>query len=177
MPGGLVSVLAALTREHALFHRMIDRLERASAWEETAARAEIRQSLLILLPALDKHEEIEDLVFSDPIYVTREGADLIGAELKREQGRVNLIRGEIRRTIEVANAPRERLAAVVSDLVRILREHFRIEEKRLWPHYARSMSRSRDKSASRRVDREVRRLEKEIELNRLAVSDYLEGRR
>jgi hemerythrin-like domain-containing protein len=167
-------VIAALAQEHAVFVRMIGRIERTLTWSEDAARTEIAESLLVLLPALDRHEQIEDSVFADPAYASSEGAARIRAELAREHGRVDLMRVEIRRMIEGAECPWERFKNQISELARKLRLHFATEEKKLWPHYTRTMSRSRDRSAAWKVSREVARLEEEIERNRLSVSDYLE---
>lgn len=170
-------IFAALAREHGVFKRMIDRMERALSWEETAARAEIREALLVFLPALDRHEEIEDMVFSDPDYAESEGAGKIIAELKREHGRVDRIRDEIHQVVELTECPWDRFERVVEELAEKLRRHFSLEERRLWPHYLRAMSRSRDRTAARRVDQAVKKLEEAVEKNRLEVSDYLEGRR
>jgi hemerythrin-like domain-containing protein len=172
-----VGVIAALAKEHAVFLRMIGRIERALAWSEAAGRMEVRESLLVFLPALDEHERIEDVVFADPAYASAEGADRIRAELAREHGRVDLMRAEIRLALENAECPWDAFKNQVAELTRKLRLHLAAEEKRLWPHYARTMSRSRDRSAARRVDRETDRLEREIASNRRSVDDYLEGRR
>jgi|GEM_PF-5386637 len=163
----------ALTKEHRVFLRLIDRIERALRRQETQARAEVRESLLVLLPALDRHEEIEDSVFAGEDSAPEGDGKALLAELRREHARVNLLRAEIAEALGGAENSWGGFGASVAELTAKLRDHFIVEEKRLWPRYARTAGRSRDKSAARRVLREVRRLEGEIDKNRLIVSDYL----
>ena len=168
-------VLKALAQEHRIFLRLIGRIERALSAGEDAARAEVRESLLVLLPALDKHEEIEESAFSacGPI----PGAGRIEEELEHEHGRVRALRTEVREALGGVDRGWDAFKPLVLALTRKLRGHFQIEELRLWPRYARAMGRSRDRTLGGRVDQEVKRLANEVVLNRLIVSDYLKGGR
>ena len=172
-----MSVLTALAREHQVFLRLIGRIENELNGPESTARGEVRELLLVFLPALDQHEEIEESVFADPSYASVEEMKEIFLELGREHDRVNLLRAEIAQTLASMDGPWESFKTQIFELTVSLRGHFQVEERRLWPRYLRTIGRSQDRSASRRVDREVRRFVREVNKNRLIVSSYLSNLR
>ena len=55
-----MSILDTLAREHLVFTRLIERLERCARKDDESARRDARDTMLVLLPALDRHAEIAD---------------------------------------------------------------------------------------------------------------------
>jgi hypothetical protein len=53
-------------KEHALFRALLDRVELGLARRDDRARADVGNALRVLLPSLDRHAEIEDIVFRYP---------------------------------------------------------------------------------------------------------------
>jgi hypothetical protein len=170
-------VLTALAAEHSLFRALVARLENAALWAEPAGRREIREVLLVLLPALERHETIEDLAFAEPDYSTKEGARAVLEELAREHDRVDRLRAELTEVLSSDRGSWAEIRAAAQELAARLRAHFETEERRLWPHYAAAMRRSRDGSAGRRVAREVDRLARDLARDAARISDYLGGAR
>lgn len=172
-----MSVVAALAREHHVLLRMIDRVERALSRTETDGRADARVDLLVLLTALERHEEIEAEAFADPPDSSDEGTFQAAAELRREHAEVGVLRDEIRGMLEESSGSWEHFSSRASVLTARLRRHFETEEQKIWPRYARAAGRSRARALARRVDERVNRLERELELEREDAADYLDGRR
>ena len=172
-----MSVVAALAREHRVFLRMIERIERALSRTEAEGRAAARIDLLVLLTALERHEEIEAEAFVDPPDSSDESTSQAAAEMEREHAEVGVLRDEIRGMLEESSGSWEHFSSRASVLTARLRRHFETEEQKIWPRYAHAAGRSRARALARRVDEMVRRLERELELEREEVSDYLDGRR
>ena len=153
-----MTLLDTLAREHRLFERLLDRLERAVASPEDDAWEDSLELLLVLLPALERHEEIEREALG-------EHEDL----------------APLRRAFRLALAcplgwRRPRAASELGPLVARLRRHFREEEETLWPRAAergRSLSRSAQRGAAARV----RELEREMVRRWSEIEDYLGARR
>src|SRR5450631_577816 len=59
-------VAELFAKEHALFRVLLDKLELNLAQRQDRARADVSDALRALLPSLDRHEEIEDIVFRHP---------------------------------------------------------------------------------------------------------------
>lgn len=158
-----MSVFNALLREHAAFRKLAKRLRRAPDHDPDTARQELRACLLLLLPALDRHESLEDEMFGD--------ANPQHAALDRikERLREALSDADLRKTAE--------LSELSKSLARLLVRHFDDEEKLIWPEYKRIMERTLDNSFSKRAERHATQLEQEILLNRKLVDEYLGGLR
>lgn len=170
-----MSVLRGLAREHAAFARLISRLEESAGGDPKSARRNVRNSLLILLSALDRHEKVEDIVFGNPTYAGREDARLILEQVEFQHGLIQDLRAEFLDTITASEAvPIPRLKFLATRLAECLRAHFRTEEESLWPHYE-SVSRSLGAATRRRLERDVRALESEISANSASLADYLEA--
>jgi hypothetical protein len=169
-----VSVLETLAREHRVFEELIVRLERALKYPEGLARAEWKKTFLVLLPALDRHEEIENIVFEDPAYLSKEGARRLLGEVERQHGKISLLRRDVLEALGDSGLPEfPRLGSLISQLARRLRDHFRAEETRLWPHYRSAMSRSLDRSIARRVREKLRELKRDVSVGDATVADYI----
>lgn len=170
-----MKVLKSLAEEHRIFRGLIARIERALGCPEPQLRSEILEALLVLLPALDRHERIEDLAFSNPSYRKSPGAAVLLKELERQHRDVERLRKEIDDSLKMDELPVDEVRRLASLLATRLTAHFATEERRLWPHYERTVSRTLDRSNGRRTRREVRKLAQETDETRRAVSDYLGG--
>lgn len=172
-----MSVIAALSKEHLVFRTLIDRLERSLGYDEQTARAEVRDTLLVLLPALDIHEEIEEAVFGHPTYASKEDAKYLLGETEHQHRQIQELRARLIDALGGGSQDSlKHLKSFVAELVQKLRLHFETEEKKLWPHYQ-IYSRSLDASIKRRLEEKVKDLRKNVEKHRLAVADYLNIRR
>jgi hypothetical protein len=166
-----MSVLDTLSREHRLFTRLADRLENSVKLAEDAARSEMKNVLLLLLPALDTHEEIEDLVFGHP-YAAQPGARVILAEVSAQHSEILALREDLLVALrEAAGCPFAALSQMVLNLVQKLKLHFITEETGLWPHYA--ASRARNGALARQAERRVKDLETDVEKQSVMIADYL----
>lgn len=172
-----MSVLKSLAEEHRVFRGLIGRIERALDLPEQLMRSEILEALLVLLPALERHEEIEDLAFSEPRYRKSPGAAALLKELEYQHRDVERLRKEIDASLKLDDLPVEEVRRLASLLAKRLTAHFATEERRLWPHYERTMSRTLDRSIGRRTRGEVRKLAQQTDETRRAVSDYLGKKR
>ena len=174
----VVSLIAALTREHEALRGMVRRIDAALVSADEEARARVRVDLLVLLEALRAHEEIESEAFSGAVGAGGGTSSEAAAELEREHAEVAVLRDEVRAILEEgAEAAWPELSARALALCRRLLDHFEAEERRLWPREARSVGRTRERSLARSVDRRVRALLKEIERGRTEAADYLTRRR
>jgi iron-sulfur cluster repair protein YtfE (RIC family) len=172
-----VSVIQGLRREHADFTKLIKRLEASATGDSSTARREVRNTLLILVSALDKHEKVEDVVFGNPSYASREDAKRIIDQVEFQHQKIQELRLEFLEAIISSDAvPIQRLQFLVSRMADSLRMHFKTEEECLWPHYE-NFSRSLDASIRRRLDQSVKTLESDIAANSAAIADYLETRK
>ena len=81
-----MTVINSLAREHRLFLRLLERLERAMRYGEKTGREEIRGGLLVLLQALERHERIEDAVFSRPAFASARSARPCSRRFRRGTG-------------------------------------------------------------------------------------------
>lgn len=172
-----MNVIRGLAREHAAFLFPIKRLETSIAGDEATARREMRNALLILLSALDEHERVEDAVFGDPCFASREDAARIIDQVALQHRKIRNLRAELREAITASDTvPIQRLELMERRIADSLRAQFETEEARLWPHY-KNVRRSCDATIRRRLERVVKAVESDIAASSAAVSDYLEARR
>jgi len=172
-----MSVLIGLAREHAAFAKLINRLEACAAGDEKAARRDVRNTLLILLSALDKHEKAEDVVFGHPGYASHSDAKLILDLVALQHRMFQELRQEFLETVTSTDGvPLQRLQFLVKRMAETLRAHFKTEEESLWPHYEK-YRRSLDASLRRRLELSVKAVESDIAANSASVSQYLEARK
>lgn len=173
-----MSVLISLAREHRLFLRLSERLERAMRYGEKTAREELRGGLLALLYGLDRHEQIEDEVFTRSAFASSRGARRMLAEVERQHVRINELKDRTLKALAGSDVVSlAGLGPVVIDLSHELRRHFATEETRLWPLYSKIHSRSLDYSVTARAERAVNDLERELRKFLVAASDYVGGPR
>lgn len=169
-----MSVLEALAEEHRIFEALIERLERGLKYPADLARSEWKKVLLVLLPALQRHEEIEGLVFEDSSYSSKKGAGEFLTEVGRQHGTISILRRDILGALEDTSLPDfSRLGLLIAQLARRLRDHFDAEETRLWPHYRGVMGRLMDRALVRKAQEKLKQFKNEVAAADLAVSDYL----
>lgn len=172
-----MNVIRGLAREHAAFAFPIKRLETSIAGDEATARREMRNALLILLSALDEHERVEDAVFGDPCFASREDAARIIDQVKLQHQKIRNLRAELREAITASDTvPIQRLEFMERRIAASLRAQFETEKECLWPHYQK-VRRSCDALIRRRLERMVKAVESDIAANSAVISEYLEGRR
>ena len=158
-----MSVFKALAQEHGLLLALVGRLERAS--DEKDARA----LLLVLLRALEAHENLEHLIFDE---AAKPSAAL--AHVERQHRALNALRAEALALLQ--DLGRENDAAVkglIRRLARLLRGHFHDEERTLWPGFNASAERSRLHRLGRLARAQVKAMKLELDGYRIAVEDYL----
>lgn len=169
-----MSLFLTLTREHELFHELIQELERCLKYDEPTARLELKRAVLVLLPALARHEEIEDMVFGNPAYKTREGARKILAVVDAQHRKIEALHKDILEFLETQERyDFAHLKEMIFTLCERLRLHFHIEETSLWPHYTQTMGRSVAQSIGARARRQLKLLENEVRQTRAMASDYV----
>jgi hypothetical protein len=150
-----------LSREHAMFRRLFDALESDLPHPEPRARAEMSSALRTLLPSLDRHEELEDLIFEGhgPTSAPDGALDMVRAQHRA----IGALRGEILYALELADkCPLERLRSLSRFLIMSLRLHLETEELQLWPHYARVLDEPADRDMTDPLHRRARVLEKQL---------------
>ncbi|MBI3553395.1 MAG: hemerythrin domain-containing protein [Elusimicrobia bacterium] len=171
-----MSVLDTLSGEHALFVGLVKDLQNGLKYDEETARRLVRDVLLILLPALEKHEQIEDLVFGGASWPGR-STQRVAAELNKEHWRIALLRGELTELMkESSQCPFGRYQEKVMELAVKLHEHFLMEETRLWPRYRELAGRSVNRSLERRAQEQLKRLLREVERRKAMFSDLARDR-
>ena len=170
-----MSVFKSLTEEHALMLGLVRRLERTLVSpKDTEPATEIRNILLVLLKALDAHEQLENLVFEEaaPNHPGRARTAL--ALIERQHLALGALRAEAADLLR--NMGREddaTLQALAQRLTRLLRRHFNDEERTLWPTVHAAAGRSRLHRLERLAAAQVRSMRKELVDYWSAVSDYL----
>ena len=162
-----MSVFKSLSEEHFLLLNLVGRLDRAADVKDA------RNLLLILLKALEAHENLEHLVFDRESTASGEtGAAL--ALIERQHHALGELREEA--TELLRNLGREEDAAVRGlsrRLARLLRRHFEDEERTLWPRFNAAAGRSRLHRLDRLARAQVKVMKKELDDYRIAVEDYL----
>ncbi|OGS01600.1 MAG: hypothetical protein A2V88_06070 [Elusimicrobia bacterium RBG_16_66_12] len=165
-----MKVLDLLAKEHSLFRKLLNQLELDLEHTEERARTEIDEALKTLLPALSRHEEIEDMVFKCPPDAPYDSGEPV-AEAEETLRSISALREEILYALEQSEqCPFERYKALTTFLVDNLRDHLNTEETRLWPLYRDCLSRSLSHSLTNHLERRVKVLEKEIIRGMAAIS-------
>lgn len=153
-------IIATLIKEHRMFEGLAERLERSLILEETLARSELRDTLLVLVPALERHEELEALAFHEPSEAL--------TKTEAQHRLLEQLRGQTFQALQASDAVGfPALKDLVRRLTSALREHFATEEKLLFPT-ARPSSR-------RAVQAQVERMEKDIQEYWREIEDYLKS--
>ena len=157
-----MNLFAVLAQEHRLFQRLLGALERALGRGAEEGRREARLLLGVLLPALESHEELEDLVFGPREGPRDEASERALARVELEHRKLSVLRAEAAARLEAAaTAGWDEERASLLNFVRRLREHMRLEEATLWPRFV-DEGRSLSRGLARRAKEGVERLEREM---------------
>lgn len=158
-----------LAREHAMFRRLLDILEFNLAHPEARARAEMTEALRTLLPALDRHEELEDLVFEAPPSA-RDPREAL-ARVAEQHRTIGHLRDEVLYELELSEkCPFERLRSLSRFLIENLRAHLATEETLLWPHFQDVLEKTLDLDLANPLHRRARVLEKQLRRGLTAIA-------
>lgn len=173
-----MSLVDTLAKEHDLFAGWLNHLENAlRTSDERSVSFKARSILAGLLPALDRHEEIENLIFHSPAYAAQWGAARLVARMSLQHAQIEALKGEAKKLLEEDSGQSlVQLQASVFLLVRKLRLHFEMEEGDLWPHYRRFESRSLGQSIDHRTRERVQALERDFWSHWLAFTAECENR-
>lgn len=162
-------MLDTLAGEHALFERLLLDLKEDLRYDPDTARRLLRGTLLVLIPALESHEELEDLVFSQ---AAQRGGRAALSELNKEHRRVALLRKELVDAMrDISDFPFDKLREMVLLLAAKLRQHFMLEELRLWPRYRELVGRSVNRSLERRAQEQLKRFLRDVERRKQIVAE------
>ena len=169
-----MEILDLLAQEHRVLEDLLRRIERAMKYPREVACKEWQKAFLVLLPALDRHEEIETIAFENPAYQSKKGARRILREIELQHGKISSLRQETLAALKEVDVPDlPSLHALISQLVRRLRDHFVAEETSLWPHYRAAMRGALDKSVKDEIQEKLRRIKKDAGMTQAAAADYL----
>jgi len=166
-----MTVAELFAKEHALFRALLSKLELDLAQTEVRARADVSDALRALLPSLDRHAEIEDIVFRHP----PDGADddpKALAEVAAQHRAIAALRDEILFALERSSeeCPFARLRKLTESLIHDLRVHLQTEEARLWPLYQGALNRPLDAVVPIHLEKRAQALEKELDRGIAAIS-------
>ena len=170
-----MSLFISLSEEHALLLHIIGRLERGAADPDPrAADRETRNTLLVLLNALELHESLERLVFDSMPEMTSPAGEQARRLIAGQHTVLTRVRDEARRAL--AEAPRSDSVAVqgvAKRLAHLLRRHFEDEERKLWPSFNACAQRSTLSRLSRLASEHLKTMTRELDLYWMAISDYM----
>lgn len=174
-----MSVFASLTAEHELLLRVIGRLERGAADPDPrAADRETRNTLLVLLNALEAHERLENLVFDDAPEMTTPAGEQARKLIEGQHIVLARLREDARDLLaQKPDSDGGALRRAATRLARLLRNHFLDEERKLWPTFNAVAGRSTLHRLSRQASVQLRLMTREVDLYWSAINDYMTGDR
>jgi hypothetical protein len=166
-----MTVVELFIKEHALFRVLLDKLELDLAQTEERARADVSEALRTLLPALDRHAEIEDVVFRDPPDIADDRGQAL-EEVETQHRELARLRDEVLLALEESldEYPLEELRRLTASLIGNLRIHLETEEARLWPLYRSALARSLDAVVPIHIDKRAQALESALDRGIAAIS-------
>ncbi len=171
-----MTILDILSKEHALFHKIIARIDAATSRDEPTARLEIERALLVLLPALARHEAIEMEVFKRPSRAEGPETAKIAATIASQHKEILALHRDILEILRLGGKyDFSRLKSLTAELCQKLRGHFYMEESRLWPRRRAALPAARRRAVGQRAGQNVADLEREISRNWDLVSDYVKS--
>jgi hypothetical protein len=170
-----MSVFKALTEEHRLLWGLAARLESAlSERDDRVARRDARAVLLVLLRALEGHQELEDLVFAEAGKGASPAAVEALAFVEHQHKGLEVLHREAVDLLEAASdLDPAALRPLARRLSAALREHFETEERDLWPRWNAAASRSSLRGLEHRAAARVTALKREVRGWWAAVDEYL----
>jgi hypothetical protein len=165
-------VAELFAKEHALFRVLLDKLELALAQRQVRAHADVSDALRAVLPSLDQHAEIEDIVFQYPpdgVDDNRKALSEVTAQHRELAG----LRNEILFALERASEeyPFAKLRTLTQSLIYNLRTHLETEETRLWPLYQGALKRPLDAVVPIHLEKRAQALEQQLGRAIAAISN------
>lgn len=158
-----MELLETLAKEHRLIEALLKRLERGLLQAEDAARAELRETLYVLLAALKRHDEVEDLVFGTRSQARKSEEGEALAEVAFQHRNLEILLDDIRAAIASSSRyPVDSLRPAALRLSHRLREHFSTEETRLWPLCRGAWESALDPAVKKRAREHLEALEAEL---------------
>ena len=166
-----MTVAELFAKEHALFRALLSKLELDLAQAAVRARADVSDALRALLPSLDRHAEIEEIVFRHPPDGVDDDSKAL-AEVAAQHRAIAALRDEILFALERSTEeyPYARLRTLTESLIRDLRVHLETEETRLWPLYQTALKRPVDAVVPIHLEKRAQALEKELGRGIAAIS-------
>jgi len=164
-------VAELFVKEHALFRVLLDKLELDLAQREDRARADLSDALRALLPSLDRHAEIEDIVFRYPPDGVDDDSKAL-SEVEAQHRELSALRNEVLSALERSSEeyPFAKLRKLTQSLIDDLRVHLETEEKRLWPFYQGALKRPVDAVVPIHLGKRAQALERELDRVIAAIS-------
>ncbi|MBI3549054.1 MAG: hemerythrin domain-containing protein [Elusimicrobia bacterium] len=158
-----MSVLEVLAKEHAVFREANAQLRSCFQMQDSRAERHLRDILLALIPALERHEEIEDIVFGHSDVATASDILVYMEEAERQHRLIDSMRGTLLAAVRGSRWKSiDQMRPLVLPFVAALEAHLSAEERRLWPAYLKRFSRSLAHSAERQARDSLRRLELDL---------------
>lgn len=166
-----MTIREIFSKEHSLFRELLDKLELDLARPQARARADVVAALRILLPALDRHEEIEDIVYARPADAACDNRKLLRA-IEDQHRDLSVLRDDILFTLErsAQERPFARLSTLTRCMICDLRAHLKMEESLLWPLYRASLNRTTDEVLPIALRKRAEALEQELSRGIAALS-------
>lgn len=166
-----MNVVELFVKEHALFRVLLDKLELDLAQREDRARADVSDALRVLLPSLDRHAEIEEIVFRYPPDGAADEPEAL-EEVAAQHRELSALRNEILLALERSSEgyPFANLRTLTESLIDDLRVHLETEEIRLWPLYQGALGRPLEAVVPIHLDKRAQALERELDLGIAAIS-------
>lgn len=155
-----MAIIQTLIKEHRILEAVLDRIESSMDLEPKLAISELRDALLHVLPALERHEQAEALLF-------HEGSDeLASCDAQRQSAEQLAL--DLLAAVQREDCQFSALDASARRLCAALREHFKTEENRLFKvHGARAV-----RSLSKATAAQAAVLERELQSSWPLLTEY-----
>lgn len=142
------------------------------AQSEELARLRIRDRLFLLLPVLDRHEELEVLIFERSPFAGMEGSRDLIDQTRAQHRDIACLRADILGALEFDDdCPFPVLSDLTKVLIDSLRWHLDSEENTLWPHYRACVSRSLDQTLTSQLHRDIEIIEEDLTRGAVSLHD------
>lgn len=157
-----MKILGALARNHSSFRVFMNLLSTEFAKGTIEGMVRSRDLLRVFLPALDRHEEIEDIVFQKANFPRSSDTSIL-MRIDEQHEALDHLRQEALALLESIDS-RHALAAFsrLPELISSLRHHLETEEEALWPLYRERIDPRCDENLFRLVESRVLALEERL---------------
>lgn len=150
-----MSLLTTLATDHDLLMRLMESLELSIRQEQADGRVKTRDSLTLLLQALERHDALEALLLRATHPAASRAEERAIALVAVQHRLIDALRREIRAVLKDSSQYSvEGLKTLVLQLILKLKNHFKTEEAQLWPllrQASQSVKRSPDHALGKRM--------------------------